>query len=503
MDVGYVRPSLIGLLLALGAGCPSASDDDDIYDLPDDDDIFVPERGEPGWACDEPEQCQPQLGCADGECGVCAAADQCQALRGCVDGTCGDCSGDASCRDGESCRQGFCLPTEVPRWELTIAAEGLAAMDVDVWENVLVPATLVADGVTYDQGVEVRYLGGSTRAFPKKSFRIQFPEDVEHPGFARKINLKAEYGDPSFARDFVSYETARRLTGLPTPRARYVDLTLNGSNHGLMLEVERIGGRFLRINGRDRDLSMYEGKESALHGGLVPMHSPDDYPLLYDKKTGDDADWSDFVDLVESTLWADYQDSPPWGPTDTARTRDAIDVDSYLRYLALMAVIQNQDHVVNNYYVSWQEVPGLGHRWEFYPWDLDLTLGCLWDVEAGSAICDGIRHDGWWLDGILFDPLVAGPDHEVWCNLAIHLVLQDPELLSRYLLLVCEALAGTWWNEDVPRLLAALEQTLEQSVAADVNDRNASVDEWRAALDDIEAFTQLRRTWLGSELGCL
>ena len=500
------RLIFVALLALVVSACPGADDDDateDIYEVPTgDDDVFVPEPGGDGWDCEYPYQCRPDLGCSDETCGECTAADQCQSLRGCRSGTCGFCTESAQCRTGESCFDGWCLPTEVPDWELSIAPSDLALMDADPYENVWVPATLTVGETVYSENVQVRYSGGSTRNFPKKSFRIHFPEDVEHPGFQRKIILRAEYNDPSGMRSFLAYETARRLTGLPTPRARYVNLTLNGENAGLMLEVERIGGRFLKINGRDRDRSMYEGKVTSEFGALMPSSGVQGYQALYEKTTGDPEDWSDLIGLIEDDLWSDYTISDPWGPTSSFATRQVLALDSYVKYLAMMALIQNQDHVTNNYYISWQDVPGVGDRWEVYPWDLDLTFGCKWDEDLNSSLCGAPVADGWWMDGILTEPLMAGPPNVCWCNLATHVVLWDPQIIVGYEQMLCDLVVGDWWTSRLPTLIGATAASIETRVHADPADRNPTPQTWDAARAELLQFLTDRREFLQGQLEC-
>jgi hypothetical protein len=494
--------------LALLAACsadPEPADDDDIYDIPDDDDIFDMVPGEAGWPCPNgPVDCGFDLGCHQEVCGLCSAPEECRGGQGCrEDGVCGACTADAQCPDDTACRSGFCVVRTVPQWDLEIAASDLEIMDEDPYARVFVPAVLTADEVTYDQDVQIRYLGSSTLAFPKKSFRIEFPEAADHPGYARRINLRAEYNDPSFLRTYLGYETVRRMTLLPTPRARYVNVSLNGVNYGLMLEVERVGGKFLEAHGRDREQSMYEGKETSPWGALMPMSDEAEYREYYAKTTGDAEDWSDLIGLVEENLWLDHLDSQPWGPTGTARTREVIAIDSYIEYLAALAAIQSQDHVTNNYFLSWQNVPGVGWRWEFYPWDMDLTFGCLWDDELSTSLCSStLVYDDWWLNGVVVEPTVAGQPNSCWCNLPAHLVLNDPELGGDYIRQLCRVIASEWWTDRLPDLAAALGQTLESRVLADTNDRNQTLDDWAVSRAQVLAFMVERKAFLETELGC-
>ena len=394
------------------------------------------------------------------------------------------------------------MQTTLPTWDLAIAEADLEAMNDDVYARLEVPATLSAEGVTYPGPATARFMGSSTLTFPKKSFRVTFPEDAEHPGFARKINLRAEYNDASYLRTFLGYETMRRLTDSPAPRTRWVNLTVNGQPYGVMLEVERIGGRFLRKNGRDREQSTYEGKETMPWGALTPLPSEAEYREFYDKTTGDDADWSDFIGLVEGALWPDHEDSQPYGPTTTFRTRELVDVDAYIDYLATLATIQSQDHITNNYYLSWQNRPGLGFRWEFYPWDMDLTFGCLWDEDTNTSLCGEPVHDDWWLNGVVVTPLVPGQPNDCWCNLAAHLAINDLQLGLEYGEKICSNLRSRWWNERMPALAEAIAQTIGPAVEADELDRNQTSLQWTTARQEVLDFLVDRKAYLDAQLYC-
>lgn len=441
-------------------------------------------------------------GCHDGVCGSCATADECHPYAGCrSDGTCGECADSGECRQDEACRHGQCMPASPPIWEL--------AVDEADWEDVLdhpeediyIPCALSVGDVVYDEGVELRLRGGSTRSLPKKSLRIRFPEDAEHPGFSRKINLRAEYNDPSFLRTFLGLEAFRRMTPLPTPRVRYLDLYVNGDYYGLMLETERIGGKFLELRGRDRELSMYETADVDDEGALTPNDSEVEYREIYEKKTGDDADYSDVIGLIEDVLYEDYLEAQDGGVPVASRTVGAIHVEAYLRYLALMAVLQSQDHVTNNFYFSHQWVDTDQPRWEVYPADMDLTFGCRWDEANDNPLCDEFAYDGWWMNGWIPDDAEVGGE-PVWGNLMIDRALRDPLLWPLYVQNVCELLAGDTWNEVLPGLIDAAGETIAASAAADPNDMSELPAEVEAAQAEVRSFLSLRREYLAGELGC-
>ena len=447
-------------------------------------------------------QCPLTQGCHDGICGGCEDAVECHDLEGCrPDDTCGDCLDASDCREGEACRVGFCLPVEPPVWSLEIAPKDWATMEAYYYDEIFVPCALTAGGTLYDEGVQCRLYGGTTRSYPKRSFRVEFPEDADHPGYSRNITLRAEYNDPSFLRTFLGYETFRQLTPLPTPRTRYIELHLNGENYGLMVEAEQIRGRFLELRGRDRDQPMYEPVHSDEHGALTPNDDIEEYLYLFDNQTGDEDDVGPLLHLIEDTLMADHLAGLAAGQPVLDATRATVHVDAYRQYLAIMAVLQNHDHVTNNFLFSWQEAGYDQAKWEFYPIDFDLTFGCLWDAENQDTICDDFQWEGWWLNGTIPEGIEVGVD-PVWGNLLIDLVLDDPQNLVQYEQEICDVLVSPWWSGRAADLIVALRETIADSAARDPNDLSGGPNGFQTGADEVESFIGLRQAYLHEALAC-
>ncbi len=452
-----------------------------------------------GEACPNgPIDCQWTLGCHLGVCGNCTTADECREYEGCLDsGACGRCTANSQCPSDQSCREGFCTVSVLPRWDIEIAPEDLSTMLNDIWEDTYFPIVLTVDGKRYDNGEEIRPYGNSSRIYPKKSFRIKFPEDVDQPGYSRKINLRADYNDPSFMRTFLAYETYRRLTNVPAPRARFIKLYINGDYHGVMIETQRIGPSFLEEHGRNRSMSLYEAEEIYDPGAMLPLDSTAEYMTIYNKKAGNDEDYSDVKSLVEDVIWADYEDSNYSSEeTVTTRIRKNIDVQMKIDYLALQAVIQNIDHVSAGFHFSYQYGPQQTMRWEFYPHDADISFGCQYDEEELNGICDDMYDDEFYLPGIIPEDMVAGEESELWINLLIHLIFRDSELRSIYDRRICEMLDSDYWNVDLPKMIDAFVETLADSVVLDENDMNDSRADFEAAAEEIKTFLGDRKDFL-------
>jgi hypothetical protein len=469
----------------------------------------------PGWtqvgegaSCPSgPRDCEHDLACVEGVCGSCSDSSECRDGLACgVDGTCGSCTTSAECSDGDTCREGFCM-TPVPTWDLALAGEDWSRIHEIPYEDDWYPCVLTAGGVEYADGCEVRSYGSTARTYPKLSLRIRFPEDFDHPGYARKITLRAEYNDPTFLRNHLGYESFRQLMTIPTPRTRFINLTVNDSVYGLFVELERPGGKWLALNDRNRDQSLYEAEHSPVQGGLMPMASLAEYEVLdgremYNKKTGDKDDISDLASLIEDTMWMDFLDSPSRQETSIERTAAAVEVDSVATYLSIMAMIQNRDHVASNYNISFQRDPTGAPKWEVYPLDLDTSFGCVFNPDRGNNICDSLQSDVWWLSGVAPYEGDVGLPATSWMNLLYHLVLNEPSCSAAFNARICAALAGPYWNEELPRLIQATAQTIRPFVEADPNDLNSSVAEFDAAVTGMLDFLPDRQAYLESSLGC-
>ena len=446
-------------------------------------------------------------GCVDGRCGACAEASDCPAGRLCgPEGVCRGCDEANPCTGVAACREGFCLPASPPVWNLIVAAEDWARLHEDVFTRLYVPCAVDAGGRTFDVDCEVRLLGGSSRALPKKSFRVRFSEEAEHPGFSRRINLRAEYGDPSGLRQRLAHWAMGALTGLPAPRARFIDLRVNGAPYGLMVEVERIGPAFMRRHGRSDVSSTYEVDASAEleaqgAGQLLPLPDPLTYGRVFDRRAGDATDETDIIDFVEGTLWLDHRDSLADGVTVTDRLRAAIHTDRWIDWLAALSLLGAHAHLGEDYLLSHQ--PGLqGAAWEPLTEDLDGTFGCLPGEAPDSPSCALERPD------LPIDHGVIPPGAEARYptadrfNLLIHQLLTDPQLSVTYRQRLCALRAHPFWREGLPALVRAFATLTEAVAATDPNSPVASPDERTAAIGRVLTFVTQRAAFVGAEAGC-
>ena len=233
------------------------------------------------------------------------------------------------------------------------------------------------------QDVGLRYKGNGTFLeyvegdFTKRlSFKIDFNEYEEDLSFRGlgKINLNNNISDPSLLRESLSY-TLFREAGIPCSRVGYarVSLTVPGQfdrqPHGLYTLVEQVDKRFLKDRyGSSKGLLMkpstfgsfrYLGEDWAEYEiGFVPKTSATEaqkkHVIEFAKLIHKDGDQA-FEERLETYL----------------------DVDQFLRFLAVNALLSNLDSFLGgtqNHYIYLEPD---SNKFQFLPWDMDHSFGAF------------------------------------------------------------------------------------------------------------------------------
>jgi hypothetical protein len=295
-------------------------------------------------------------------------------------------------------------------------------------------------------------------------------------------------------------EAFRRLTQIPTPRTRFRRLQVNGGDYGVFVELERIGGKFLDRHRRDREAPMYEadpvsGMLRTGIGSLVPLYGGATYDQGYQKKSGPDEHYDDLAQLIEGVLLGAHESG------DSCPLHEALNLELYLDYLAVMALIQSHDHVRKNFYLSRQRDAAGKERWEFYPWDLDLTFGCLYTDEH-TVFCKTFTATA----DPFFGQIPEGVELEyptpAVYNLLIDLIHRDGDLRAELERRVCGMLASGLWTSLIFDMIDAYEEELLPELESDSWDDLETTAEFAAAVEEVRSFVTLRAKHLSGLLGC-
>ena len=369
--------------------------------------------------------------------------------------------------------------TQLPVWRIDVDPADLAKLNANALERIWVPVTLLRDGKTHVG--KMRLHGGSSRTFPKKSFRLNLNKDQPLADGRRKLVLRAEYVDKTLLRNYVAYEVVRHATWLPASRLTYVHLRVNSSYYGVMLHPDRVDKHFLTDHGLNPEGSLYEADppfvKSVPGGNLTVVEPASDYKVIYQQHQGV-LDYVDLIELIEVVLQLPDE-------AFEANVDRVVKVDDVLVFLAMSAVIQNQDWVKKNYYL-YRDPTAVDARWTVIPWDLDLTLGHLW-TEESDVFDEQIFIDG--------SPYVGMNEGYLFYNQLADRLLRVPRFRKRYRSFIAHLLAGKFNNNFLgPRMDNALCR-MQPDLLADPLKR-AKNQELLSRVQEVRDFVVGRRTWL-------
>jgi hypothetical protein len=370
---------------------------------------------------------------------------------------------------------------QLPIWELEVNAADLERIVSNPDSNEQIQGMLVVDGVPH--ATALRNHGASSRYFPKKSFRFELSELGAVTGtYGKKFVLRAEYNDKSLLRNWLALRMFRAYTRIPASRSSLVHFRVNGRYYGVMHNVERVAPHLLEHWGLAADGSMYEADpDNGFQnpgGNLTPVTPPENYPHVYQHQAGT-IDYTDLRAFIEETLQL---------PNDmfVQVIEQELKVDDYIDYLAMMAAIQNQDHVRKNFYLYRDPMRALG--WRVMPWDMDLTFGHLWS-DANDVLEEQIVTDADVFVG------VRVPERGGFYNQLIDRILTLPTYRARFLVRLKSLLASELTRSTADAMLSNAVCRATPDIIADQQKR-ANNAEYQSRVSEIGAFIEARRAYV-------
>lgn len=258
-------------------------------------------------------------------------------------------------------------PLELPVYRLTLDPDDLGSLYQSPRSGVRYPARFTFAGESRE--CQVRFRGASARKFRKKSWKIWF-EDRSNPLGAREVNLNAEYTDLSLMRNSLAMKLFQFL-GHPAADTEHVSLIVNGDYMGVFVQVEEMNEDFLRRYGYQPG-GFYKSEN---HGGsTAPLLDFDNYYSSWNKKAGDESDYTDAQRLFNQLLYLTHGDFEN-------RISSILNVDNVLRYFAVTYAISSMDAVTKNTLLYFGPD---GRLHQIMPWDHDASFGNHWTGEYRS-----------------------------------------------------------------------------------------------------------------------
>lgn len=237
-------------------------------------------------------------------------------------------------------------------------------------EEIYVACSFNCNGVALDS-VGVRFKGNSSlfgHPGDKKPFKLKFNHYRDEQLFfdLQKLNLNNGFKDPTFLREKLTYDFMGQF--IPSPRANFARVFLNGEYWGFYTMVEQVDKPFIEDRfGNGEDGNLFKGDP---HGDLTWRgNDPELYWGDYELKTNEEAnDWSDlihFIDVLNNTADGDLSTELP-----------PVFMDSNWRlFLAMNTLFVNLDSYQgsgHNYYLYHRED---NDRFIHIPWDLNESFG--------------------------------------------------------------------------------------------------------------------------------
>jgi spore coat protein H len=298
----------------------------------------------------------------------------------------------------------------------------------------------------------------------KKSFKLDFNRVYEQQTFLglKKLNINNNHFDQTQLREALS-QLAYRESGVPAARTAFarvyltLEPTLKAGNAHQKVE-KRFLGFYTLVEQVDRGLLRRQtGDTGSLfkpEGEVLPFLG-DTWNENYDEayRPRNKVKSKTIRILIDLARLMDERGSGFTGDTDRgafqARLEELLDIEAFLRYLAVSILIGNGDNWLflgqKNYYLAVSEN---NSRVSFLPWDLNNSLG-------GMGKFVGINFEELSIQRHSSQPLVLR-------------ILELPKWRERYLEIVRELIEGSCSAERMTAALRVAQRTVSSAIALEV-----------------------------------
>ncbi len=229
-------------------------------------------------------------------------------------------------------------------------------------------ATAVINGQTYDS-VGVKYKGNSsykqTRNL-KKPLNIKLDyiigsQDIDGYG---TLKLSNGFKDPSFIREVLGYEIARKYTS--ASKANYANVYINDELIGFYTSVQSVDKTFLGRHYHSSNHVFVKGDRKPGPGpgagATLRYIGPDTTKYMSSYQMNSDYGWRQLVDLIDTLN------------NKTSAIEEILDVDAALWHMAFHNLLLGLDSPINaprNFYLY----RDLSNRFSYILWDLNQVFG--------------------------------------------------------------------------------------------------------------------------------
>lgn len=237
-------------------------------------------------------------------------------------------------------------------------------------------ATVIINGESFDS-VGVKYKGNSTfnPNNTKNPFNLKLDEFInqDYQGYTT-LKLSTGDKDPSFVREVLGYEIARKY--MDAPRANYVKIYINGNYHGLYDNVESVNGdfqeKYLYANRKETRIKC--NPANVMNGGSSLEYLGANESTYYDYYELDsDSGWLDLINLCNIV------DNAP------ALIETYLDIDRAIWMLAYNNVLVNLDSYTGPFKQNYYLIMAKNNNMTPVIWDLNQNFGSFSMINPGPG----------------------------------------------------------------------------------------------------------------------
>lgn len=240
----------------------------------------------------------------------------------------------------------------LPLYRIIIKDKDYEQLKSNIWSDRFVPAQLVSGGTKIP--IRIRYRGGHTRVYPKKSYEIKTSHYTYH--------FNAEYDDPSLIRNALSFQFFNSIH-VPSPTTRHCLLNLNDEDLGVYLNIEAVKTPFFRKRGIPVRSIIYAVNDSA---DFTDKRASGKSPFSgYNLIKGSSRDRIKLTNFVQQLQIKE-------GPALQQYLRKHLNIENYLRWLCGAVLTGNYDGFNQNYTLFEHRAR---RKYHMIPWDYEGTWG--------------------------------------------------------------------------------------------------------------------------------
>ncbi|MCC7429656.1 CotH kinase family protein [bacterium] len=226
--------------------------------------------------------------------------------------------------------------------------------------------TAVINGMVFDS-VGVAYKGNSTynanNAKNPLNIKLDYVKDQNYQGY-EVLKLANGAKDPSFVREVLSYEIARKYT--VAPFSNYAKVYINGSYYGLFCSSESINNKFQKdfLNADKENTRVKCNPANVNNGGSSLAYLGADSTSYYTHyEMESDYGWQELMDLTNVIS------------NNPTSLETVLDVDAAIWMLAFNNVLVNLDSYSGPFRQNFYLIKNNNGKMVSVIWDLNMSLG--------------------------------------------------------------------------------------------------------------------------------